>query len=192
MVRDGRGTSSFQVSSDALRDVTGWRAEGCWGSLARWMRHFRFQGLQACSALSGLSHPALLKPREEYAVVITTLPEWTLRLRELKSLHQAAQLVSVAAGICTQGVQSQSSPSLRCLRLESWSQARPPLRGLTEREGRCFLLIPFQPQPPNSVGIISQMFLGSASSLCPEPRSLRWLGLRACPTGPMRLAPLGS
>lgn len=78
VVRDGRGTSSFQVSSDALRDVTGWRAEGCRGSLARWMWHFRFQGPQACSALSGLSHPALLKPREEYAVVITALPVWTL------------------------------------------------------------------------------------------------------------------
>ena len=156
------------------------------------MWHFRFQGLQACSALSGLSYPALLKPHEEYAVIITTLPVWTLRLREVKSLHQAAQLVSVAAGICTQGVQSQSSPSPRCLRLESWSQACPPLRGLTDSEGRCFLLIPVQLQPPNSVGIISQMFLGSASSLCPEPRNLCWLGLRASPTGPMRLAPLGS
>lgn len=48
--------------------------------------------------LSGLSHPALLKPHEEYAVVITTLPMWTLRLREVESLHQAAQLVNGAAG----------------------------------------------------------------------------------------------
>lgn len=156
------------------------------------MWHFRFQGPQACSALSGLSHPALLKPREEYAVVIIALPMWTLRLREVKSLHQVAQLVTVAAGICTQGVQSQSSPSPRCLRLESWSQACPPLRGLIDREGRCFLLVPFQPQPPNSVGIISQMFLGSASSLCPKPRSLRCLGLRASLTWPMRPASLGS
>ena len=57
-----------------------------------------FPGPQACSALSGLSHPALLKPHEEYAVGITILPTWTLGLREVKSLHQTAQLVSGAAG----------------------------------------------------------------------------------------------
>ena len=74
----------------------------------------------------------------------------------------------------------------------SWSQARPPLQGLTDREGRCFLFVPVQPQPPNSVGIISQMFLRSASSLCSEPRSLLWLGRRASLTWSLCPAPLGS
>lgn len=189
MVRDGRWTSSFQVWSDALgmqpaRDL---RVAGSLNSGLVSRKQDAsgtcFQGPQACSALSGLSQPALLKPHEEYAVVITTLPMWTLRLREVESLHQVAQLVNGSWDLSSGSAESELSSPL-CSHL----LGRGPKPALlhseiwpTEKEGASSSSL-FNHSPPNSVGIISQMFLRSASSLVPSPGALA--GTQGPPPGP--------